>query len=150
MFNKMLGADKPPEQLGDYTGFLMNWAATRSREAFGRALVDVGLKPPQFGILTMIAARPGMTQHELVGATDVDPSTMVALLDHLEASGLAERRPHESDRRKRSVFLTAKGKQTLERGQKAAAEVGEQTMERLSAEERREFHRLMRKLTGLD
>ena len=146
----MLGADKPPEQLGDYTGFLMNWAATRSREAFGRALVDVGLKPPQFGILTMIAARPGMTQNELVEATDIDPSTMVALLDHLEVAGLAERRPHESDRRKRSVYLTAQGKGALAKGQKAAARVGEETFARLTADERAEFHRLMRKVTGLD
>jgi MarR family transcriptional regulator, lower aerobic nicotinate degradation pathway regulator len=146
----MLGADKPPEQLGDYTGFLMNWAAVRSREAFARALVDVGLKPPQFGILTMIASRPGMTQHELVEATDIDPSTMVALLDHLEVAGLAERRAHESDRRKRSVYLTAQGKRALAKGQKAAARVGEETLARLTAEERREFHRLMRKVTGLD
>jgi DNA-binding MarR family transcriptional regulator len=146
----MLGADKPPEQLGDYTGFLMTWAAARSRDAFGRALVDVGLKPPQFGILTMIASRPGMTQNELVEATDIDPSTMVALLDHLEVAGLAERRPHESDRRKRSVYLTAKGKHTLAKGREAAQRVGDETFTRLTAEERAEFHRLLRKLTGLD
>jgi MarR family transcriptional regulator, lower aerobic nicotinate degradation pathway regulator len=146
----MLGANKPPEELGDYTGFLMTWAAARSRDAFARALVDVGLKPPQFGILTMIAARPGMTQNELVEATDIDPSTMVALLDHLEVAGLAERRPHESDRRKRSVYLTAQGKRTLAKGKEAALRVGDETFTRLTSEERVELHRLLRKLTGLD
>ena len=146
----MLGADKPPEQLGDYTGFLMNWAAARSREAFARSIGELGLKPPQFGVLTVIESRPGMTQNELVEATDVDPSTMVGLIDHLEAEGLAERRPHPSDRRKRAVHVTAKGKRTLARAQKAAAEVGERTFARLTPAERAELHRLMRKLTGLD
>ena len=146
----MLGADKPPEQLAGYTGFLMNWAASRSREAFARAIGELGLKPPQFGILTMISSQPGMTQQELVESTDVDPSTMVALLDDLEASGLAERRPHPSDRRKRAVHLTPKGKRVLAKGQEAAKGVADETFARLTAAERREFHRLMRKLTGLD
>ena len=146
----MLGADRPPEQLGNYTGFLMTWAATRSREAFAQALSELGLKPPQFGILTMIGARPGITQNELVAATDVDASTMVAQLDRLEQEGLAERRPHPSDRRKRAVHLTPRGTRTLAKGQEAAERVGNEAFARLSDAERAELHRLMRKLTGLE
>ena len=146
----MLGANKPPEELGRYTGFLMNWAAMRSREAFGRALRETGLKPPQFGVLTMIDAKPGITQNELVEATDVDPSTMVAHLDRMEADGLAERRPHPSDRRKRAVYLTDQGERTLRRAQEAAGEVAEQTFARLTDDERAELHVLLRKMTGLE
>jgi DNA-binding MarR family transcriptional regulator len=146
----MLGRDKPPEQLGDYTGFLMNWFALRSRQAFAAALAELELKPPQFGVMSVIDSRPGVTQQELVEATDVDASTMVALIDHLEYKGLAERRPHSNDRRKRAVFLTPAGRRTLARAQKAAARVGEEGFAALSADERAELHRLMRKLTGLD
>ena len=46
----------------------------------------------------------------------VDPSTMVQLIDELEAAGLAKRQPHPSDRRAREVVLTAKGRRLRERG----------------------------------
>jgi DNA-binding MarR family transcriptional regulator len=146
----MIGGSKPPEALGEFTGFLMNWLALRSREAFAAELEDLGLRPPQFGVLTMIAAEPGLTQQALVEATGIDPSSMVLMLDGLEDAGLAERRPHPSDRRKRAVHLTKEGRQVLGRARTAAERVGEQTFARLSEDERRQLHALLRKLAGLD
>src|SRR5215207_4169856 len=97
------GISRPPDALGHYTGFLLHWAGSRARETFARAMEDVDLRPQDFVVLTMIDAHPGMTQNELVLTTHTDPSSMVALVDHLETAGLAERRPHPSDRRKRTV-----------------------------------------------
>ena len=53
----------------------------------------------------------------------VDPSTMVQLVDELEAAGLAKRRPHPRDRRAREVVLTAKGRRLRERGRQMAGQV---------------------------
>ena len=39
----------------------------------------------------------------------IDPSTMVSLIDQLETAGLAERRPHPTDRRARAIAITPKG-----------------------------------------
>ena len=146
----MLGGSKPPEELGDYTGFLMNFCAARSRGAFAADLERLGLRPPEFAVMSVIAARPGLTQQALVDATGVDPSSMVQLLDGLEEAGLAERRPHATDRRKRAVHLTKQGRSVLARGRRAAARVSRQTFARLDDDERAELHRLLRKLAGLE
>jgi DNA-binding MarR family transcriptional regulator len=146
----MIGGDKPPEELGRYTGFLLNWIGSRSRARFLAALADVGLHPREFAVLNIIASHPGVTQHEVGAKADVDPSTMVALLDGLEARGLAERRAHPDDRRKRAVHLTRDGEKILARGREIAGKVGEETFERLNATERKQLNALLRKTAGLD
>jgi MarR family transcriptional regulator, lower aerobic nicotinate degradation pathway regulator len=75
---------------------------------------------------------------------------MVATLDTLERLGFAERRPHPDDRRKRAVYLTDAGEQALRDGRKVAASVGREAFARLSADERKQLHALLRKLSGLD
>src|SRR3954447_11490202 len=147
----MLGEERPPSALADYTGFLMNWVANRSRVEFARALNErLGLHPREFGVLTVLAHTQGITQQEIGTDSGVDPSTMVATLDALEARGLAERRPHPEDRRKRAVYLTPAGEEALREGRKVAAAVGRQTFAPLSADERKQLHELLRKLSGLD
>jgi MarR family transcriptional regulator, lower aerobic nicotinate degradation pathway regulator len=148
---KMLGEDRPPEALAGYTGFLMSWVGARSRARFAQVLNErTGLHPREFGVLNVLARHPGVTQHEIGEASAVDPSTMVATLDSLEARGLAERRPHPEDRRKRAVYLTPAGEQTLREGRNAAKVVGKETFAALSADERKQLHGLLRKLSGLD
>jgi MarR family transcriptional regulator, lower aerobic nicotinate degradation pathway regulator len=147
----MLGEERPPEALSGYTGFLMNWVGTRSRERFARALSErTGLHPREFGVLNVLARNPGITQHGVGQYAGVDPSTMVATLDTLERLGFAERRPHPDDRRKRAVYLTDAGEQALRDGRKVAASVGREAFARLSADERKQLHALLRKLSGLD
>jgi DNA-binding MarR family transcriptional regulator len=147
----MLGDDRPPAALAEYTGFLMNWVAARSRLQFARVLAESsGLHPREFGVLVMIARSPGISQHAIGEGAGVDPSTMVAILDALEERGLAERRPHPGDRRKRAIYLTDEGKYVLAKAQKAAAVVGKQVFAPLSQDERRQLHELLVKLTGLN
>lgn len=147
----MLGEKRPPEALADYTGFLMNWVGARSRAKFADALHQrTGLHPREFGVLNMLARNPGLTQHQIGEGAGVDPSTMVATLDSLEERGLAERRPHPEDRRKRAVYLTKKGKDTLSEGRRVGQSVGKEVFSVLSAEEREQLHALLRKLSGLE
>src|SRR4051794_35766432 len=147
----MIGSERPPEALAQYTGFLLNWVARHSRERFAAALeAEVGLHPREFGVLAVVERDPGITQQAIGEAAGVDPSTMVATLDSLEERGLAERRPHASDRRKRAVFLTEKGEETLREGRKVGQAVGRQVFAALSADERKQLHSLLRKLSGLD
>ncbi len=134
--------------MGDFTGFLLNWVAGRSRAAFTAQLDARGLRPQHFMTMVMLDASPGLAQQELVTATHIDPSTMVALVDDLERAGLAERRPHASDRRKHSVHLTDAGQATLEA---ALAEVNGPQSEVFAAiepAELAELHRILRKLAG--
>ena len=56
-------------------------------------------------------ARAPMSMSELAGALTIDPSNATAVVDELEALGLARRRAHPSDRRAKLVEATRKGKQ---------------------------------------
>jgi DNA-binding MarR family transcriptional regulator len=140
----------PPEPLASATGFLLSWHGRRTAEGFARALRPLGLGPPQFGILNLIDAHPGITQQQLVTGSLIDPSSMVAVIDELEELGLAQRRKHPDDRRKHAVHLTAKGKRTLGRARSVATEFIEEQLSPLDADERETLHRLLRKLAGLE
>ena len=140
----------PPEPLASAPGFLLSWNGQRIAQAFTEALKPLELRPPHFGVLTLIDASPGSTQQELVERSMIDPSSMVAILDELEERGLAERRPHPADRRKHSVHLTGRGRRTLARARDAAMQTASDVFTRLDRTELETLRRLLRKLAGLD
>ncbi|MCW3027504.1 MAG: emrR [Solirubrobacterales bacterium] len=137
-----------PGELGVFPGYLLALLGEKSRRRFHRALEPEGLHPRHFGVMTMVAAQPGLSQQELHEKTAIDPSSMVAVIDELEALGLAERRPHPDDRRVRTIFLTARGEEKLERVRAIAAQLQREFFQPLSAEERRTLHGLLRKLAS--
>jgi DNA-binding MarR family transcriptional regulator len=100
--------------------------------------------------MRLIEAAPGCAQQELVDRSMIDPSSMVGIIDELESLGLAERRAHATDRRKRAVHLTAKGKRKLERAMAVAVETAEDVLEPLSERERDTLRKLLRKVAGVE
>ena len=137
-----------PGELGVFPGYLLARLGEASRRRFQKALEPEGLHPRYFGVMTMVAAQPGMSQQQLHEKTAIDPSSMVAVIDELEGRGLAERRPHPEDRRTRAIFLTEQGEQTLARIRKLAAGLQREFFGALTAEERDTLHALLRKLAG--
>jgi DNA-binding MarR family transcriptional regulator len=117
---------------------------------FAEALVPLGLRPPHFGVMTLIEAHPGLAQQELVTRSLIDPSSMVAVIDELEQMGLAERRRHAEDRRKHAVYLTARGRRMLERARGVALDVAQKVFEPLDSAELETLRRLLRKLAGAE
>jgi DNA-binding MarR family transcriptional regulator len=136
----------PPEPLASAPGFLLSWNGQRIAALFAASLEPLGLRPPHFGVMTLIDSHPGSTQQELVTGSLIDASSMVAMIDELESAGLVERRPHASDRRKHSVHLTKRGRSTLGRARKAAGATLEEVFEPLDAGERETLRKLLRKL----
>lgn len=137
-----------PAELGKFPGYLMARLGEASRRRFHKALEPEGLHPRHFGVMTMLAAHPGMSQHQLHEKTAIDPSSMVAVIDELEERGLAERRPDPADRRARQVFLTEQGEQTLQRIRGLAAGLQREFFGALTAQERKTLHALLLKLAG--
>ena len=123
--------------------FFRLWRASHTRITEG--LETIGLTPASFGLLNLIGAGRGATQRELGSAMGIDPSTMVSLLDELEAAGLAKRRPHPTDRRARQVVITSKGRRLLERGRQMALQVEDEVLGGLNAGERRQLLNLLRR-----
>jgi DNA-binding MarR family transcriptional regulator len=80
---------------------------------FGQSLSDQAISPGRFGVLALIGANPGLTQSRLALATQLDRSTMVAVIDQLESRNLVERRAAPNDRRSNALWLTEAGKKLL-------------------------------------
>jgi DNA-binding MarR family transcriptional regulator len=137
-----------PGELTMFPGYLLARLGESSRRGFHKALEPEGLHPRDFGVMTMVAAQPGMSQQQLHEKTAIDPSSMVAVIDELEAAGLAERRPDPDDRRARTIFLTDRGEQTLRRVRALAGDLQREFFASLTAEELRTLHALLRKLAG--
>ena len=140
----------PPEPLASAPGFLLSWTGRRTAAMFAKALDGLGLRPPHFGAMRMIATDPGLTQQELAERSLIDPSSMVAVVDELEELGYAERRPHPGDRRKHAIHLTADGERMLARAQAVAMETAKEMLGPLDAGEVKELTRLLRKLAGVE
>ena len=93
----------------DRVPFLLYRAAEASHALANQMLAPIGLSARQAGILTLITEIGPMTQRALGTALRIDRTTMVALVDDLEARGLAERRRHPRDRRAFLITVTAPG-----------------------------------------
>jgi DNA-binding MarR family transcriptional regulator len=132
--------DKVTEFAGQL--FFRLWRASHTRTA--EELESIGLTPALFGLLNVLAARPGTNQQEIGSAMGIDPSTMVSLIDQLENAGLAKRRPHPEDRRAREVAITPKGRRLLERARGMANQVQDEVLRGLNAAERRQLLSLLR------
>jgi DNA-binding MarR family transcriptional regulator len=139
-------ASEPVEiEVAEFVGQLLFrlWRATHTQTA--AALQTIGLTPALFAVLNYLRAHEGAIQQQIGTAMGIDPSTMVALVDELEATGLAKRRPLPHDRRAREVVITAKGQRALQRGRELAGEVEDDVLRGLSTAERRQLVALLRK-----
>ena len=79
---------------------------------------------------------------DLARAMNCDPSYVTAMVDDLEQAGYAERRSLPTDRRVKTVMLTATGKKALRRVQRDLFPVPAQ-LSRLPAAQRRQLGRLL-------
>src|ERR1700736_4674843 len=132
-----------PGELTMFPGYLLARLGESSRQRVHKALEPEGLHPRHFGVMTIVAAQPGRTQQHLHEKTAIDTSSMVSVIDELEAMGLAERRPHPEDRRARTIFLTALGQRKLETVRALAGGLQREFFKPLTAEERRTLHSLL-------
>jgi MarR family transcriptional regulator for hemolysin len=123
--------------------FFRLWRAAHVRAA--DVLGTVGLTPALFGLLNVIGARQGAIQQELGAAMGVDRSTMVSLIDELEAAGLAKRRPSVTDRRAREIVITPKGRRVLNRARQLVTDTEDEVLASLTGDERTDLVGLLRR-----
>lgn len=81
---------------------------------FEGVVTGLGAAPRYFGLLCIIRDNPGQAQSRLAEAVALQRSSLVTILDRLEADGLVERRAVSGDRRMKQVWLTPEGGRTLD------------------------------------
>jgi MarR family transcriptional regulator, organic hydroperoxide resistance regulator len=108
---------------------------------------DVGISPPKYFVLHVLAGEAGISQGEIGRLYGVDPSRITRLAKQLEGEGWIDRTRDPEDNRVVRMSLTSEGRRAFE----MASEKGEVFKDRirsaLSEEEHRELRRLLDKLT---
>src|SRR5258706_997159 len=103
-----------------------------------------GLNPGDMDALLSLQPGAPCSMRPLADAWKCDASNVTWLVDRLEERGLAERRPHPTDRRVRTVALTRKG--TPVRGQiEAQLFEGPPVLRTLSQTRPQTLNRIIRK-----
>jgi len=128
---------------------LLGYRLRLAQQAVFRDFADSvhGLSPGRVGLLMYVQANPGLTQSRLAEAVGRDRSTLVGVLDELEARALVERR-RGTDRRTNGLWLTRAGRALLARAVREIAAHERRIAARLSAAERRQLLELLGKISG--
>lgn len=96
-----------------HLGYLLRQAANANRLRMERALADLSVTPPQFAVLTMLAAYPGCSNADLARLALLTPQTVSVIVRNLVRRGAIARRPHAVHGRIRHLDLTAAGRGLL-------------------------------------
>jgi DNA-binding MarR family transcriptional regulator len=128
-------------------GFLLRRAHQISAAVFEEECRPVQLTPAQFGVLTVLQARPGMGQSSLARALGFDKVTVLRVLRGLEARGLVDRQAAEG-KRNVSVVLTDAGAALLAEAQRPAERAYRRLMAPLDRAQQEQLLGLLQLLTG--
>ena len=127
-----MSSDESPE-LARRLGYLLKHAQLRMHELSDEALAPYGLTGRELAVLVVLAGREPSSQQQAAQRLGIDRTTMVAMLDELQAKGLVSRRPHAQDRRRNLVELTELGRETFARAQAAYDEAEREFLAPLGA-----------------
>ena len=95
-------------------GFLLKDVTRLYVQRFEQHATSLGLTLAQCKALMRLTDCEGVTQVRLAELTDLDPMTLVRILDRMEAEGWLERRKDPRDRRVRCLYLTNAAKPLLD------------------------------------
>jgi DNA-binding MarR family transcriptional regulator len=124
---------RPPERS---FGFLLYDSARLLRRDFDRRARAIGLTRAQWSVLSHLNRYGGVNQAALADLMEIQPITLVRLLDRLEEAGWIIRTADPKDRRSRVPQLTDKARPVLERLQALAAETRELALTGIGGAER--------------
>jgi len=112
------------QRLRDGIASLIARVSRQWRREVDRRLQPFGLTEATWLPLVHLARAPApMRQKELAASLVLDGSTVVRLLDALEAGGLIERREETTDRRAKTITVTASGRSIIDQVELASREV---------------------------
>jgi DNA-binding MarR family transcriptional regulator len=115
---EIFGSRPPPPGLGKrgekgHLGYLLRQAQAAARLTLERALADLAVTPPQFAVLTMLKAYPGLSGADVARVALLTPQTVGVIIRNLERDGAIRKMPHPVHGRVLQWTLTRRGKTLL-------------------------------------
>lgn len=116
--------------------------------ALSQNLAPLGLTLSMWFALRSLWEADGLSQAELGRRTELNPAAIVAVLNALEAAGLAARRRTRKDRRIYNVFLTTAGRRLRTKATALALQVDARAMRGVSHDEIEQVLGILKRLRG--
>jgi DNA-binding MarR family transcriptional regulator len=129
-------------------GFWLRVALQRHRAIFTAKMVR-GVTPIQFAALAKLLEVGPCSQKRLGLLIYVDPATIKGVVDRLCKRGLLTNHVDPSDRRRRAVALSDKGRQMVKRITRIGSEITAKTMLSLNRNEQGSIVTLLMKLVDV-
>jgi len=131
-------------------GYLLHEVARLLRKRFEQRARNSGLTRSQWQAIAYLSKNEGIHQAGLAELLEIEPITLVRILDKLEGRGLIERRQHPTDRRTWLLFLKEAARPLLLNMQPLAEATRAEALSGVSEEDRdRLFQTLTRMKTNL-
>ncbi len=108
---------------------------------------DVGISPPRYFVLHVLAKEGSIGQAEISALSGVDPSRITQVAKRLEGEGLIERTRAPEDNRVVRMHLTSEGRRAFEMASERSEVFRSRVRAALSEEEQLQLRRLLGKLT---
>jgi DNA-binding MarR family transcriptional regulator len=105
------------------------------KQRLEQGMRECGLRPRHYAILQLLRTEGAVSQQAVGARLDIDPGTIVDLIDVLEERGLVERRRRADDRRVYELHLTPAGVAMSEQIEPVLASVESTALAPLSEQE---------------
>lgn len=111
MTDKMPVLPAPPKE---FLGPRINQSSRLLRQRFNRVVNEAGLFSGQQHIILLLSKNEGLTVSQISSALEITPATVSVSIKRMEKAGFVFRRADENDARIAKIYLSEKGKSTLQ------------------------------------
>jgi DNA-binding MarR family transcriptional regulator len=129
-----------------YLAYLLRQAQAATRLAMERALADLGVTPPQFIVLTMLKAYPGLSGADVARVALLTPQTVGVIIRNLERDGAIRKAPHPVHGRVLQWTVTRRGGTLLDKCRRHARALDRRLAAGLSAKAQTTVRRWLSKI----
>ena len=136
----------PGPQVHARLTYLLKRALLDLEDLHAEHLAPIGVSGRELGVLLLLDGRGPESQQQAAARLRVDRTTMVSLIDALEAKGLVARRPDPGDRRRNVVELTSDGQTTLAEAVRASDDAEQRLLAVLTHDEAAQLRELLTRL----
>lgn len=131
--------------LGSALGHLLRLAHLEAKRDLAARLAKFDISSQQYSIMLLFDGNPGLKHYQAADAIGIERTNLVGLVDALEERRLAIRR-EDTDRRCKTLYLTARGKALLAKLNAAHREHDCRLIEAIGPDGCRDLRRLLGKL----
>ena len=147
------GVRPPPPGRGKrdekaHLGPLLRQAQAAWRLTLERALADLSVTPPQFAVMTMLRASPGLSGADLARVALLTPQTVGVIIRNLERSGAIRKTPHPVHGRVLQWSLTRRGGTLLDSCRRPVIALERRLMAGLNVKARATVRRWLSKIAA--